>query len=118
MQISENDLICDFAETYRIYDYKILRPKQAAIFASGLRKDSRIMMRINDQKYSEEVYLLGRISDQISRLFEDDVPSILELLMRDYEDVENKKPTEEKEIESYESAEAFEAEMARRMRRN
>lgn len=42
----EDALICDFAETYHIYDYRSLPLHMAGIFACGLRPDSRIGMAI------------------------------------------------------------------------
>lgn len=40
----ENALICDFAETYCIYDYRSLPVKLAATYSAGLRENSRIKM--------------------------------------------------------------------------
>ena len=36
----EDALICDFAETYHIYDYRSLDVEYAATLAYGLRDDS------------------------------------------------------------------------------
>lgn len=40
--LDENALICDFAETYHILDYKALDVVLASTLAAGLRDDSRI----------------------------------------------------------------------------
>jgi len=45
IKLDENALICDFAETYHIYDYRQLPPTRVAVFACGLRDDSRIKMK-------------------------------------------------------------------------
>lgn len=38
-------MICDLAETYRIYDYRSLPVKYLAILVSGLSEDSRVGMK-------------------------------------------------------------------------
>lgn len=65
---NENALICDFAETYNIYDYKELPPKQAAIFATGLPADSRIYKHLTGQKHDTETLLLSHIADAVNTL--------------------------------------------------
>lgn len=42
MATDEDALICDFAETYHVYDYRQLKPSYAATLAAGLREGSRI----------------------------------------------------------------------------
>lgn len=42
MVTDEDALICDFAETYHVYDYRQLKPSYAATLAAGLREGSRI----------------------------------------------------------------------------
>ena len=64
----ENALICDFAETYHIYDYKELPPQKAAIFAAGLPADSRIKREITGQKYKTETLLMAHIADALNIL--------------------------------------------------
>lgn len=61
--IDEDALICDFAETYHIYDFYALPPSKAAVLASGLRDDARIVKRINDQKADVNTILLAQIID-------------------------------------------------------
>ena len=64
----ENALICDFAETYHIYDYKSMPPKQAAILAAGLSINSRIKRAISGAKYPIETMLLAHIVDSLNIL--------------------------------------------------
>ena len=64
----ENALICDFAETYHIYDYKALKPMQAAIYAVGLPSGSRIKRKLAGQKVTDEVMLLSCIADSLRLL--------------------------------------------------
>ena len=59
----ENALICDFAETYRIYDYRQLPARRAAVYACGLRPNARIMMKLTGAKVPLETLLLGTIAD-------------------------------------------------------
>jgi hypothetical protein len=52
-------LICDLAETYRIYDYKALPVLTLAALASGLRPDSRIKLKLSGiTEVSSEVLLI------------------------------------------------------------
>lgn len=64
----EEALICDLAETYRIYDYKQLPPLRVAVFAVGLRENSRIKMKLNDQKTPIDTLILAGIADRLSVL--------------------------------------------------
>ena len=64
----EEALICDLAETYQIYDYRQLPPSRVAVFSIGLRDNSRIKMKLNDQKVSMETSLLAGIVDRLSLL--------------------------------------------------
>ena len=68
ISIDENALICDFAETYHIYDYRSLDIKYASILASGLRANSRIKMRMSGIEYPLETLLLGSAVDRLSYL--------------------------------------------------
>ena len=64
--VDEEALICDFAETYHIYDYRSLPLKLAGIFACGLRENSRIMMKISGLKISLNDMMLAAIADNTS----------------------------------------------------
>lgn len=66
--VDEAALICDFAETYHIYDYKSLPLSRVAIFAVGLRENSRIKMKMNDMKYPLDITLLASITDRLTLL--------------------------------------------------
>lgn len=50
MAIGEAELLCDFAETYRIYAPEELPVKYMATLACGLRDDSRIYKKMADIK--------------------------------------------------------------------
>lgn len=105
----ENALICDLAEIYHIYDYKSLPLSRVAIFAVGLRNDSRVKMKLNGLKYPTEILLLASAIDRLSLLVwinsKDGVnginrpKSVLNELLGKVDD---------KDIEAFESSEDFE----------
>jgi len=64
----EEALICDFAETYHIYDYKRLPLTTVAALAVGLRENSRIKMAMNDAETTTEILLMAAIVDRLSLL--------------------------------------------------
>lgn len=66
INLDEDALVCDLAETYQIYDYKQLPLNQVAVFAYGLRDDSRIKQMISDQIVPLEITLLANIVDRLS----------------------------------------------------
>lgn len=65
---SEDALICDFAETYHILDYKGLPVKLVASLAAGLRETSRSMMILQGATASPDILLLAGIVDRLSLL--------------------------------------------------
>lgn len=82
IKADENALICDLAETYRIYDYRQLPATTVAVFSCGLREDSRIKMLMNNQLVSLDSLLLAGISDQLGALLGNEKrESILQLLL-------------------------------------
>lgn len=58
-------LRCDFMETYRIPDYRALPARQAALFACGLRDNSRIKMALAEAPAPIEILLLAGIRDAL-----------------------------------------------------
>lgn len=64
--LDEDALICDLAETYQIYDYKQLPLNEVAVFAYGLRDNSRIKQMMSDQIVPLETTLLASIVDRLS----------------------------------------------------
>lgn len=68
VRVNENALICDLAETYQIYDYKQLPPLMVAVFACGLRDDSRIKLELSDVKAKPDTILLATIVDCLNIL--------------------------------------------------
>lgn len=68
LNVDESALECDFAETYHIYDYRELPLDRVALFAVGLREDSRIKMKMNGLKCPYNTLFLARCSDALSML--------------------------------------------------
>lgn len=66
--LDENALICDFAETYNIYDYKALPVKLAGTLASGLGENSRIKIKARGEKAPRDTILLAVIADRLGLL--------------------------------------------------
>lgn len=62
----EDALVCDLAETYHLFDYRQLPLTKVAVFALGLRDDSRIKMRMSRSKINLEQMLLASISDKLA----------------------------------------------------
>ena len=58
-------LVCDLAETYRIYDYRSLPLSLVATLAAGLRDDSRIKMKMAGVKGDAKEILLATIADTL-----------------------------------------------------
>ena len=57
--MGEDELICDFAETYHILDLNALPVEMAATLACGLREDARILRKIYDTKNFDRQLRVG-----------------------------------------------------------
>jgi putative uncharacterized protein 48 len=68
IQTDEDALICDLAETYGIFDYRQLPVDQVAVFAFGLRDDSRIKLAMTNSNVPFETFLLAGVLDRLSAL--------------------------------------------------
>lgn len=68
INLDEESLICDFAETYQILDFRALKPTLAAVLAKGLRESSRIKMKLTDSKVPLETLILAKVADMTSVL--------------------------------------------------
>ena len=64
----EDELICDLAETYSVYDYHALPPKTAAVLALGLPENSRVKRKLSGQDYSFDRRLMMMIYDRVNWL--------------------------------------------------
>ena len=62
---SRDELICDMAETYRIYDIKALPVSLLATLASGLRENSRTVLKMNGMKEVPLFLMVAHIADDL-----------------------------------------------------
>lgn len=68
INLDEDALICDLAETYNIYDYRSHPVKLVATLSAGLRGDSRIKMLAADMPAPQDTILLAIIADCVGAL--------------------------------------------------
>lgn len=66
--LAEDELICDLAETYHIYDYTALPPTMVGVLACGLREDSRVMLKLTNQSINIDTALRAIIADRLGIL--------------------------------------------------
>lgn len=64
----EDELICDLAETYNIYDMRGLPLHTVATFSVGLRDSSRIKMKLADVAVTNTDILIASCLDQLQFL--------------------------------------------------
>ena len=65
MKADQDALICDLAETYRIFDMKAVPVNTLARLACGLRDDSRIKMKLSGSTVSFDILLGVAILDEL-----------------------------------------------------
>lgn len=107
-RVGKEELICDLAETYHIYDYRSIRLSVLSTLAVGLRDDSRIKMKLAGAKVDVKTTMLAMIADRLGILIwqktkdghkgKNQPKSILEELYRDHS----------QDTVGFDSAEAFE----------
>lgn len=68
LETDEDALVCDFAETYHIYDLRGLPLQLAATLALGLREDSRIKLTLSGETCSFERLALAACLDRLNDL--------------------------------------------------
>ena len=68
LNLDEDALICDLAETYNIYDYRSLPLQAVATFSAGLRDNSRIKILAADITAEQNTIFLAAIIDGIEAL--------------------------------------------------
>lgn len=64
----EEEIICDLAQTYHIYDYKKHKPSFIAILVKGLEDDSRLRVRVNKLQTKPSLVLQAGIIDRLNIL--------------------------------------------------
>ena len=68
INLDEDALICDFAETYHILDYRRLPLRLVAVLACGLRDDSRIKLKASNRKLTLLESLSAATVDKLTQL--------------------------------------------------
>ena len=68
IDLDEDALICDLAETYHIYDYRSLPVQLVATLSAGLRDTSRIKLLAAGSPVDLETMILAAIADNLSLL--------------------------------------------------
>ena len=114
VQKYETELICDFAETYHILDWRTLPLNTAAALSVGLRENSRVKMKIAGVDAGQDTLLLAAIVDRLSLLWwaktkdaesgRNKPKSIFEQLTRRPEDEPEKKVTAFRSGEEFRAA--------------
>lgn len=66
IDLGEEELICDLAEVYCIYDYMAYVPSYIAILATGLGDNSRIKKKLMGLPTDLSTFILAIISDNIA----------------------------------------------------
>jgi hypothetical protein len=69
LDLDEEALICDLAETYGIFDYESLPVQTVATLSIGLRGDSRIKLAAAGRKVGTTDALLATIADYLAMIF-------------------------------------------------
>ena len=62
----EDELICDFAETYHILDWRALPLRTAARLAAGLPPDCRVRRKLCELRVPFDTLLLAQIRDYLA----------------------------------------------------
>ena len=61
-------LVCDMAETYRVYDFRSVPLRTLATLAAGLGPESRVMRRVSGMQATRAEVILATIADGINTL--------------------------------------------------
>ena len=68
INLNEDALICDLAETYHIFDYRSLPVKLVATLSAGLRDNSRIKLQTAEASVELETIILAAIADNLAMM--------------------------------------------------
>ena len=114
----EDALVCDFVETYQVFDYKSLPARFAATLAAGLRENSRTKLKMAGMPCTSETLLLAMAVDRLSLLFwakTDDGQKNRNRPESIYMQLLGANTKQESDIVAFESRSDFEAERKRLM---
>lgn len=110
VHIDRTAVICDFAETYHVFDMWALPARTAATLACGLGPDSRIMQKLAGVEISPPILLLVAMLIDEVRAFRymwadesaGEPPYITDVIMG------KREPAKQTAVTTYESGAAFE----------
>lgn len=118
LNADEDAVFCDLAETYHLFDWSAVSVPTLARLASGLRDDSRIMLKLSGQRVPIERLLLAMVADNTAysawantKAAHDNpesVPERIVPIMLGKHTVSNHKA-----VQSFRTAEEFEAKLAK-----
>lgn len=118
LNTDEDAVFCDLAETYHLFDWSAVSVPTLARLASGLRDDSRIMLKLSGQRVPIERLLLAMVADntaytawantKAARDNPESVPERIVPIMLGKHTVSNRKA-----VQSFRTAEEFEAKLAK-----
>lgn len=69
MRAYKNEIICDLAQYYGIYDYHSFRPSYIFILVNGLQDNSRFKLKLNGMKTTTDTMLSAIACDYLARLW-------------------------------------------------
>jgi hypothetical protein len=113
----EDALICDFAETYHVYDWRSLPVHYSAVLAAGLRQNSRSQMKLANVKADLNASLLAVLHDDMKDLIYATIAPHMKRKPKQPEHTADKiihgEQKQAKEYQGYESSEDYEEAWAR-----
>ena len=63
-----DEVVCDLAETYHIFDFEEIKGRRLATLVCGLRPSSRLIMKLSGQKYPMNECLQAMTVDVLNML--------------------------------------------------
>lgn len=108
--VDKQALICDLAEVYHIFDYRLLPVQTVATLSNGLRENSRIWLKMHGEKIRRDFFISSIIADRLGYIYASLVganppDSIVELLFNEDLVQEEKTPTDK--AQTFETGEEF-----------
>ena len=64
----EDEMICDLAEYYHIFNYESIQVPMLATLVSGLREDSRVKSKLSDLPIPLSLFFMSAIFDKLAWL--------------------------------------------------
>lgn len=65
----KNEVVCDLAQYYGIYDYHAYKPSYIYILVDGLQDDSRFKLKLNGMKTTMDTMLSAIACDYLAKLW-------------------------------------------------